>query len=345
MLEDIYLTKNPKCASCHCYWKPTEADIKTSGKIYKTCRRCRELAKMLRKKNKGKHNKRKIYCKECGGGSICEHNRQRSRCKECGGGHICEYNRERSKCKECGGSQICEHNRERNQCKNCRGASICEHDKIRNRCKECGGASICEHNREKGMCKECGGSQICQHNKQRSYCKRCGGGGICEHNKRRSRCKKCGGGSIGEHNREKITCQECGGSQICQHNRHRGACKECNLPLYLVHLQRNRINSLIKLNNLIKYQGTVDYLDCSPEYLKKHIEKQLKPGMTWDNIHIDHIKPISRFDLSDPEQFLKCVHWTNLQPLLGEDNLTKHNKWTDKDEEEWQKNTCGIIFI
>jgi hypothetical protein len=86
-------------------------------------------------------------------------------------------------------------------------------------------------------------------------------------------------------------------------------------------------------------------MHSSPEYLKKHIERQLKPGMTWDNIHIDHIKPISRFDLSDPEQFLQCCHWTNLQPLLAEDNLTKHNKWTDKDEEEWQRNTCGIIFI
>ena len=48
--------------------------------------------------------------------------------------------------------------------------------------------------------------------------------------------------------------------------------------------------------------------------------------MTWDNIHIDHIKPISVFNLDDEEEFLDCCHYTNLQPLLAVDNLEKFNK-------------------
>ena len=33
---------NPKCVSCRCYWKPDNDDIKSSGSLYKSCRRCRK---------------------------------------------------------------------------------------------------------------------------------------------------------------------------------------------------------------------------------------------------------------------------------------------------------------
>ncbi len=44
-------------------------------------------------------------------------------------------------------------------------------------------------------------------------------------------------------------------------------------------------------------------------------------GMTFNNIHIDHIKPVSRFNLQNEDEFLDCCHCTNLQPLLALDNL------------------------
>ena len=50
--------------------------------------------------------------------------------------------------------------------------------------------------------------------------------------------------------------------------------------------------------------------------------------MTWDNYgrygwHIDHIKPLCRFDLTDGKQLLEAVHYTNLQPLWASDNYAK----------------------
>ena len=53
--------------------------------------------------------------------------------------------------------------------------------------------------------------------------------------------------------------------------------------------------------------------------------------MTWNNYgykgwHIDHIIPLSAFDLADREQFLKACHFTNLQPLRAEENFSKNNK-------------------
>ena len=50
--------------------------------------------------------------------------------------------------------------------------------------------------------------------------------------------------------------------------------------------------------------------------------------MTWDNYgsywHVDHIIPCCKFDLTDPEQQLKCFHYTNLQPLEATANLRKN---------------------
>ena len=69
----------------------------------------------------------------------------------------------------------------------------------------------------------------------------------------------------------------------------------------------------------------------SVDELKKHIEKQFKPGMNWSNhsvrgFHIDHIIPCASFDLTKEEEQKKCFHYTNLQPLWAEENLSKGAK-------------------
>jgi hypothetical protein len=77
-------------------------------------------------------------------------------------------------------------------------------------------------------------------------------------------------------------------------------------------------------------QGSVtEAIGCSWQELYAYIESKFQPGMTWKNRgkwHIDHIKPLSSFDLTDPEQFRQAAHYTNLQPLWALDNLKKSNK-------------------
>ena len=66
--------------------------------------------------------------------------------------------------------------------------------------------------------------------------------------------------------------------------------------------------------------------------LKTHLEKQFKPGMSWENYgtywHIDHIVPKSVFNYqsSDDIDFQQCWSLNNLQPLEAEINFSKGAK-------------------
>ena len=257
----------------------------------------------------------------------------------------CEHNKLKSRCKECGGSQICEHNTRKDRCIKCCSVSFCEHKKLKLTCKECGGSQVCEHNKLKTRCIECGGGSICEHNKMRSRCIECGGGQICEHKKVKSDCKECGGSRFCEHNKAKSRCRECKGGSICEHNKHKSSCKDCNLLNYLVSVQRKSIRRMLLTENLTKLKPTIEYLGCSAEYFLEYLQKKMIDGMTFHNIHIDHIKPVSRFNLQNEDEFLDCCHYTNLQPLLAEDNLIKHNKWDDTKEAFWIANIKGKEYL
>lgn len=98
----------------------------------------------------------------------------------------------------------------------------------------------------------------------------------------------------------------------------------CNLRTRLWHAVKNDWKS----------GSAVGDLGCSIEELKKHLEFQFKEGMSWDNYgewHIDHIKPLANYDLTDRKILLELCNYKNLQPLWSEENLSKKNK-ENKDE-------------
>lgn len=89
---------------------------------------------------------------------------------------------------------------------------------------------------------------------------------------------------------------------------------------------RARLNTALKTN--VKAGSSVTDLGCSIDEFKTYLESKFQSGMTWENWsktgwHIDHIKPLASFDLTNPEQFRQAAHFTNLQPLWAKDNLRK----------------------
>jgi len=62
--------------------------------------------------------------------------------------------------------------------------------------------------------------------------------------------------------------------------------------------------------------------------LKKHLEKTLPKGYTWQECHIDHIIPISAFNFTKPEHtdFKRCWVLDNLRLLPAKENISKSNR-------------------
>lgn len=88
---------------------------------------------------------------------------------------------------------------------------------------------------------------------------------------------------------------------------------------------RSRLAMALKRKS--KCGSAVRDLGCSIHFLVGYLESKFRDGMNWDNQgtvwHLDHIRPLSSFDLEKAEEFLTAVHYTNLQPLLAEENLKK----------------------
>lgn len=95
------------------------------------------------------------------------------------------------------------------------------------------------------------------------------------------------------------------------------------------HISRNLRSRLNKaIGHGWKTGSAVADLGCSIDELKAHLESKFTEGMTWETYgrtgwHIDHIKPLCRFDLKDEVQLKEACHYTNLQPMWWDDNLRK----------------------
>ena len=105
---------------------------------------------------------------------------------------------------------------------------------------------------------------------------------------------------------------------------------------------RLRMNLAGRINQAVRYvwghksAKTLDLIGCTIAQLREHLQRQFKPGMSWENYgygndkwHIDHIRPCAIFDLTDPIEQQACFHFTNLQPLWQPDNFRKNKRFCD----------------
>ena len=95
----------------------------------------------------------------------------------------------------------------------------------------------------------------------------------------------------------------------------------------------SRLNKALKAQGT-SYQGKLKLLGCSVDQFKRYLALFFsEPGNRWMNWknhgrrgdgircwEIDHIYPLSKLDLTDPEQLRRAQHWSNFQPLSAADN-------------------------
>lgn len=106
-----------------------------------------------------------------------------------------------------------------------------------------------------------------------------------------------------------------------------------NLAFKILENHRSRIRSALS-GKAKKSESSLNLLGCSIEDFRKHLEKQFKPGMSWENRgkgkgkwNVDHIRPCASFNMLDPEQQKQCFHFSNQQPLWDSENLKKSSLW------------------
>lgn len=97
---------------------------------------------------------------------------------------------------------------------------------------------------------------------------------------------------------------------------------------------RGRLSQAVRNN--YKSGSAIKDLGCTIEQLRIHLESKFYPNpetgeaMSWDNYgrygwHIDHIRPLCKFDLTNEVELKEACNFMNLQPLWFKDNLEKRH--------------------
>lgn len=98
------------------------------------------------------------------------------------------------------------------------------------------------------------------------------------------------------------------------------------LDKFIVRLRHN-VRKSFKRRGYTKRSKTGIILGESWENVKQHFEKYFNDKINWDTMdqwEIDHIIPLST--AKSKEDVYRLCHYTNLQPLLSEDNKKKSDK-------------------
>ena len=131
---------------------------------------------------------------------------------------------------------------------------------------------------------------------------------------------------IGENNKKCSICSSI--KNNCKFRYNRLKCRDCERddPAdKFKRVVRGRIWCALSTKKLhtIEYLGitNADYLKWILTYNEKYtIDNR---GKEW---HIDHVIPLSKFNLEDEEEQLIAFNWRNTMPLSAKENLSKNNK-------------------
>lgn len=242
-------------------------------------------------------------------------------CSRCGETKLSEkFINRRNICRDCANKRKKEINKEKALLVTDEMTKTC------NTCNETKPISMCILNRN--ICKDCNNEKrkAKYHNDEehrkviiQQVC-------ISKHNKaiERQRIKL---EEIGENNKKCSNCDEI--KPMCRFRHNRLKCKDCERDEPLDKFKRkvrSRIYVALKRNkemHTIKYLGSnsIDYLQWILHNDKDYtLENQ---GKVW---HIDHVIPLSTFDLENKEEQLIAFNWRNTMPLAANENMKKNNK-------------------
>lgn len=107
--------------------------------------------------------------------------------------------------------------------------------------------------------------------------------------------------------------------------------RNSSIPQRLFTLVRTRIRLAFRTKKQKLTLSTKELLGCDTKFLKTYLESLFLPGMNWNNYglgegkwNIDHIVPISYYDLDNLEDQKQAFHYSNCRPIWALDNIKKN---------------------
>lgn len=97
------------------------------------------------------------------------------------------------------------------------------------------------------------------------------------------------------------------------------------------------VRNSLKNKGIKKNTKTYELLGCTPQFFRNYIESLFEPWMTWDNYgmhkndgirrwNIDHIVPLSHFNLANTQEAKKAFHYTNCRPYDAQKNISEGDR-------------------
>lgn len=108
-----------------------------------------------------------------------------------------------------------------------------------------------------------------------------------------------------------------------EYERHR---RKSNPYYHFLNWIRGDINRSLRRQHAAKGGRTEELVGCPFEELREHIASQFSGAMAWANrksFDVDHIVPISAFDLTEFEEQRWAFNWRNLRPITPLANKQK----------------------
>lgn len=140
---------------------------------------------------------------------------------------------------------------------------------------------------------------------------------------------------IGEGNKKCCNCAEI--KPECKFRSKRSKCRDCERDNPVEKFKRTVRSRIYSALNGKKTKNTIVYLGCKKDdYLHWILSNNEKytlenRGTDW---HIDHVIPLSHFDLDDEDEQLIAFNWRNTMPLTPKENLSKNNRLNSMQLEE-----------
>ena len=130
---------------------------------------------------------------------------------------------------------------------------------------------------------------------------------------------------------------------LCQHRRYRALHKneatiyrrvryQTDTSFKVINNLRGRVYKWLRCGGK-KTESTLALCGCSIDELRQHLQNSMPfcgdeqmSFEKYEGLHIDHVIPLTYFDMTDPVDQRVACHYSNLQCLVQEDNLAKGNR-------------------